>query len=415
MWKVKIRSASIRAYTGPESMNDAQLSLRSAGRRRRAAPAGTRARLTTSIGTARPCTVTDSSSPGKYGGADGRPRADVAEAHGVGRRAEHERAAEEDRVDRADDRAAVGGRGGEGEQAHAGQPLGDLLGGEAALGGVDAQQVLAGGRVAGVEELLERREVLGGLVHQAALARGPSRRQRGADGRAQGLGGRVDHRREAELRASASGARRGRPCAARRSARPRRSTPAASACAGDARARARDRQRDREVGARLVDPDAAGDVDEHVRAADADARVAAEHGEHEREAVAVDPVQARRGGTSSVGDTSAWTSTSSGREPSIEASTTEPGARVASPTKRARRVGTSTSPPQRISNTPGLVRRAEPVLQRAERAVRALALALELQHAVDEVLEHARARERALLRDVADEQHRGAGRLGEAA
>ena len=51
-----------------------------------------------------------------------------------------------------------------------------------------------------------------------------------------------------------------------------------------------------------------------------------------------------------------------------------------------------------------LVGRAEAVLQRAERAVGALALALEREHAVHEVLEHARAGERALLRHVADEQ-----------
>ena len=64
------------------------------------------------------------------------------------------------------------------------------------------------------------------------------------------------------------------------------------------------------------------------------------------------PLQTRRGGTSSLWDTSAWTSTSSGREPSIAASTTEPGAFVASPTKRALASRTSTRPPSRISKTP---------------------------------------------------------------
>ena len=62
---------------------------------------------------------------------------------------------------------------------------------------------------------------------------------------------------------------------------------------------------------------------------------------------------------------------------------------------------------------PRLVGRAEAVLQRAQLAVGALALALELQHAVDEVLEHARAGQRAVLGDVADEDHRDAARLGE--
>ncbi len=51
-----------------------------------------------------------------------------------------------------------------------------------------------------------------------------------------------------------------------------------------------------------------------------------------------------------------------------------------------------------------LVRRAEAVLGRAQDAVRAVAVALELEHAVDEVLEHARAGDRAVLRHVADEE-----------
>ena len=125
------------------------------------------------------------------------------------------------------------------------------------------------------------------------------------------------------------------------------------------------------------------------------------------------PLAIRRGGTSSDGLTSAWTSTSSGREPSIAARTTLPGARVASPTKRALASWTSTRPPWRISNTPASLVGAEAVLERPQRAVGPLALALELQDGVHEVLEHPRARERALLRHVADEQHGDVARLGE--
>ena len=55
-----------------------------------------------------------------------------------------------------------------------------------------------------------------------------------------------------------------------------------------------------------------------------------------------------------------------------------------------------------------LVRRAEAVLRRAQDAVGAVAVALELEHAVDEVLEHARARDGAVLRHVADEDRRDA-------
>ena len=48
-----------------------------------------------------------------------------------------------------------------------------------------------------------------------------------------------------------------------------------------------DGERDRQVRAGLVDPHAADDVDEHVGVAQADAAVTAEHGQHERDAVAV--------------------------------------------------------------------------------------------------------------------------------
>ena len=75
-----------------------------------------------------------------------------------------------------------------------------------------------------------------------------------------------------------------------RARRSRRAAALGSPPSGDAARGARDGERDREVGARLVDAHAADDVDEHVGAADADAAVAAEHGEHEREPVAVDPV-----------------------------------------------------------------------------------------------------------------------------
>ena len=64
------------------------------------------------------------------------------------------------------------------------------------------------------------------------------------------------------------------------------------------------------------------------------------------------PFATRRGGTISLGATSACTSTSSGRDPSIAHSTTEPGARVASVTKRAEASSTSTSPSSCISKTP---------------------------------------------------------------
>ena len=59
-----------------------------------------------------------------------------------------------------------------------------------------------------------------------------------------------------------------------------------------------------------------------------------------------------------------------------------------------------------------LVGRAEAVLGGAQHAVVLVALALEVEHGVHHVLEHARARHRPVLRDVADEEHRRPRRLG---
>ena len=77
-----------------------------------------------------------------------------------------------------------------------------------------------------------------------------------------------------------------------------------------------------------------------------------------------------------------------------------------------RRPRTSTSPLLAHLEHADLVGRPEAVLERAQRAVGALALALELEHAVHEVLEHARAGERALLGHVAHEHRRDAALLG---
>ena len=94
-----------------------------------------------------------------------RTAADVAKPHRVGRRAEVERPPVEDAVDRADDRPAVGGHGGQRQQAHPAQARRHLVGGQAPLRVVDAEQMAAAPGVAGVDQVLERRQVLRRLVH----------------------------------------------------------------------------------------------------------------------------------------------------------------------------------------------------------------------------------------------------------
>ena len=60
-----------------------------------------------------------------------------------------------------------------------------------------------------------------------------------------------------------------------------------------------------------------------------------------------------------------------------------------------------------------LVGRAEAVLDRAQDAELVAALALEVEHGVDHVLDHARPGDLAVLGDVADEDDGGAAALGE--
>ena len=136
-------------------------------------------------------------------------------------------------------------------------------------------------------------------VHAAERSRARERPQRRAQ-RCRGLR-RDDRAPRPNLRASATrrSAWRDRR-AARRSARPRRSRRAAAVLRAPAaggepvsvtpRAALATASATARSAPGLVHAHAADDVDEHVRRPDADAAVARQHGEHEREAVAVDPV-----------------------------------------------------------------------------------------------------------------------------
>ena len=169
-----------------------------------------------------------------------------------------------------------------------------------------------------------------------------------------------------------------------------------------------DRQRDGEVRAGLVDADAAGHVDEDVRAAERDACVPAQDGDDHREPLGVDTgrdppwhrevtrcderldlEQDRPRSLERAGDGGA--DLAAGRTPEELGRIGDPDEAGACHLEHAE-----------------LVRRAEAVLRRAQHAMRVVAVALELQHAVDEMLEHAWARDRAVLRHVPDEDRRDA-------
>ena len=116
------------------------------------------------------------------------------------------------------------------------------------------------------------------------------------------------------------------------------------------------------------------------------------------------PWAERRGDGSWLPVTSAWTSTSSGRWPSMAATTAEPG----TPQRRSARnrplgSATPTSPVAVISNTPSSLVGPKRCFDRPQEPQGVVAVALEGQHRVDHVLEHAWPGQRAVLGDVADE------------
>jgi hypothetical protein len=85
--------------------------------------------------------------------------------------------------------------------------------------------------------------------------------------------------------------------------------------------------------------------------------------------------------------TSACTSTSRGRDPSMQHSTADPDVSAGRHLEHAE-----------------LADRAEAVLHRADDAMRVMPLTLEIQHRIDDVLERLGAGKTAILRHVADEK-----------
>ena len=77
-----------------------------------------------------------------------------------------------------------------------------------------------------------------------------------------------------------------------------------------------------------------------------------------------------------------------------------------SPTNASDGCRTSTSPVVAHLEDADLVGRAEPVLDAAQDAVLVVPVALQVEHGVDHVLQHARSGDRAFLGDMADEHHR---------
>ena len=113
-----------------------------------------------------------------------------------------------------------------------------------------------------------------------------------------------------------------------------------------------DRERNREVGARLVDADTAGDVDEDVGCTESDACVAQRTATIIASRFGSTPVATRRGIARSLGATSAWISSRIGRVPSSAQATAAPTSPSAPRPNSSEGSGTPTSPVPVISKTP---------------------------------------------------------------
>ena len=169
-----------------------------------------------------------------------------------------------------------------------------------------------------------------------------------------------------------------------------------------------------EVGGRFGQAHSAHDRGVHVVVGDADAGASLEHGEQERQPPVVDPL---------------------GVAPSRDARWDRHGERLhldeqrAAPIHRRHdhrtgdrtaaiseeqlgRIGHTGEPGPGHLEQPELVGRAEAVLDGAQHAQRVVAVALEREHGVDDVLEHSRAGERAVLGDVTDEDDGDTAPLG---
>src|SRR5437763_11365253 len=148
-----------------------------------------------------------------------------------------------------------------------------------------------------------------------------------------------------------------------------------------------DRKADREICAGLVDAHAAGNIDEGVGGAERDASMSAEHGDDHRQPLGID-----------AGADAARHGEIRGRDERLDLEQDRPrslqragdgGADFPlAAAEELRRVRYADEPIAGHLEDAELVGRAEAVLRRPQNTVSVVAVALELEHTIDEVLEH---------------------------
>lgn len=164
-------------------------------------------------------------------------------------------------------------------------------------------------------------------------------------------------------------------------------------------------RRDREVDARVPHREAADDVDVDVAAAEPLCHPL--HGADEHlEPARVDPARAPARGGAVLADEQRLHLHAERPAPLDDRGDRGARARHALREEQPRRVRDLREAVRPHLEEPDLVRRAEAVLHRPQRADRRVAVPLEEEHRVDRVLEEARAGEPALLRHLPDEHQR---------
>ena len=201
-----------------------------------------------------------------------------------------------------------------------------------------------------------------------------------------------------------------------RTSPPRPISPKTTVPAGSRTGQSRgdQRRRHRKIGRRLADSKAASDVQIYIVAAEGKAAARLQHRQHHGQPAAVpaDHGAARRAGRR-------------GGEQGLDLDQHRPGSLHAGEDRGAadlalalgeeqgRGVGDLHQPGVGHLEDADLVGRAEAVLDRPQDAELMAALAFEIEHGIDHVLEHPRAGDHALLGDMADQQQAEAAALGE--
>ncbi len=164
-------------------------------------------------------------------------------------------------------------------------------------------------------------------------------------------------------------------------------------------------EKNREVGGGLVDAHSAYRVDEDVVPAGLDAAVTVQHGEQQREPLRIETHRQtfRHAALHRVDERLDLDE----QRPRALEGRDDRGSGDALAVLRQeqrRRIGHAAKPALGHREHAELVRCAEAVLDCTDQAKARVRIALEVEDGVDDVLEHARARDRALLRHVADEE-----------